>query len=155
MKKLSKQNVSGFTLIELLVVVLIIGILSAAALPQYTRAVDKAELARIEVLVSDALKAEKLYHLANRTYTTDITNLDLQWPQFNFYNIDYSEGSATAYRDPSKGYQLGLGLDRVFLRVENMGSLTFKETYEGVRSCSNTDKYKHGEYLCNVWKNQK
>lgn len=63
----------GFTLIELLVVVLIIGILSAVALPQYQKAVAKARVANILPWFKKIKEGRELYVMA----TGNTTCMDL------------------------------------------------------------------------------
>ena len=70
----------GFTLIELLVVVLIIGILSAIALPQYTTAVVKARSAEALTLMSSLRYAAERSRLQTGKWPTDFGSLDIEMP---------------------------------------------------------------------------
>ena len=54
---------TGFTLIELLVVVLIIGILSAVALPMYQKAVGKSKIAEVKIGLNALSKAGKIFYM--------------------------------------------------------------------------------------------
>lgn len=64
-KSFSDVENAGFTLIELLVVVLIIGILSAVALPQYTAAAEKARAAEAVANIKAMTDAASLFILEN------------------------------------------------------------------------------------------
>ena len=66
---------AGFTLIELLVVVLIIGILSAVALPQYQKTVLKSRAAEAWSVLATTRTAAMAYCLENPSYRGDISNI--------------------------------------------------------------------------------
>ena len=71
----------GFTLIELLVVVLIIGILASIAVPQYQKAVDKAEMAGVLATFSSIRQSMERYRLANGAWPTSLDELDITIPK--------------------------------------------------------------------------
>lgn len=95
------KNKTGFTLIELLVVVLIIGILSAVALPQYTKAVEKARLSEALINIDMIQKAMDIYRLQHGGFPTDSINLkDIleasgtelssgEWEDFSYFTKNF------------------------------------------------------------------
>ncbi|MDR0291509.1 MAG: prepilin-type N-terminal cleavage/methylation domain-containing protein [Elusimicrobium sp.] len=85
---------SAFTLIELLVVVLIIGILAAAAVPQYQKSVLKSKLAESMIVAKAVKEAEDRYFLAAGSYTADINDLDVD---VSFKNCVSSGSAQTTY----------------------------------------------------------
>ncbi len=70
----------GFTLIELLIVVLIIGILSAIAVPQYQQAVLKGRFNGLMPITHAVVNAQEIYYMEHGNYATDITQLDIKAP---------------------------------------------------------------------------
>ncbi len=88
---------NGFTLIELLVVVLIIGILSAVALPQYEWAVEKSRAAEALAVLKTLRDAQEVYYMANGAYASDFTALDVEVPESKYFNYVDGGISVAAY----------------------------------------------------------
>ena len=112
----------GFTLIELLVVVLIIGILSAVALPQYTKAVEKSRAAEAMVILNSIANANKVYQMANGAYADHIDDLDIEIPG---QDIVYNSWR----RKQSKNYQFGTRAQSKSSSIALANRLPFASVY--------------------------
>ena len=78
----------GFTLIELLVVVLIIGILSSVALPQYQKAVDRSKGVEALTVAKAIADAENVYFMSNGFYDPSIENEDFSALDIEIANLE-------------------------------------------------------------------
>jgi type IV pilus assembly protein PilE len=70
----------GFTLIELMIVVVIIGIITMIALPQYRDYVIRGNRAAAEAFMMDVADREKQYMLDARDYAPDLATLAMTAP---------------------------------------------------------------------------
>lgn len=97
----------GFTLIELLVVVLIIGVLSAVALPQYTTAVEKARATEALTLMSSIRQAAERYQLQKDVWPTanNFAVLDIEVPKVPGSTTQYGGKNFTITMGPTGGNQ--------------------------------------------------
>ena len=69
------ESESGFTLVELIVVVVIIGILSAIAIPSFQNASDKAKQKEATATLASFVKAASAYYTETSTYPSQLRHL--------------------------------------------------------------------------------
>jgi len=126
MKNAIKSD-KGFTLIELLVVVLIIGILSSVALPQYTKAVEKSRIAEAKMLFNTLEKNYQLCilnHGRSKCGLNDeavedllLSNLEIEIPGTVTQSPCPCGGDYCLYDPNNKNWIIGVSGDIFFNRI--------------------------------------
>jgi type IV pilus assembly protein PilE len=82
---MKSNNLNGFTLLEMLIVVAIAGILASVAYPQYTEYVKRAARSDAMVLLLDAANKQEQYYADNRSYTNDLSLINVPTTSENGY----------------------------------------------------------------------
>ena len=81
-----RKRMHGVTLTELMIVVLIVGILSAIAYPNYRQFAARAKRTEATSCLLQIATLQERFYLSNNTYTLDMTNLGFAAANNNLTN---------------------------------------------------------------------
>lgn len=135
----------GFTLLELLVVVMILGILTAVAVPQYGRSVRRAEMVEGMSHGKSIFDSALRYKAANGDAPTNFNQLDVGFMGTNITGNEFNDGN----------FSYILGTDRVTVK-SNISGYTLQMQFPIISStgvqvniyCCATNADKDGKWLC-------
>lgn len=137
----------GFTLIELLVVVLILGVLTSIALPEYTLAVEKSRSAEAMTNGGAIMNAMKAYYDAYPGDTDGITPAKIATVKLG----DSNWTTTAPYTFTTKNFSYVLSGNTVTMsRLGNLYTITYTynpSTGTVTRSCSGSGY----EQICNTF----
>lgn len=103
---LSKKKEGGFTLIELLVVIIIIGILSAIALPSFLNQANKGKQSEAKQYVGTLVRSQQAYYLEKTEFadTLDKLSKPIAAVTENYKYATNAHSTGTASKDALKSY---------------------------------------------------
>ena len=124
----NKKNDEGFTLIELLVVIIIIGILSAIALPSFLNQANKARESEAANNVGAINRAQQAFYVENSRFGSNMAVLDLGIGDTKNYAYSVST-SGSALGAIAESTAVGVGqlksyAGRVWLEASPGGSVS-------------------------------
>ena len=147
--KRKNTSESAFTLVELIVVVVIIGILSAIAIPSFQNAGDKAKQKEASTLVSSYIKAAQAYfteysmqasnasHLGQYVAISGCRQLNPQWCKTNAAT-NYTTSTARNWNSPSGYFQIITGVSGSRFHVRAVPGGQYAASGFGVAGCYNS-----------------
>ncbi|MBD2311562.1 type IV pilin-like G/H family protein [Desertifilum sp. FACHB-1129] len=126
---LDKQEEQGFTLIELLVVIIIIGILSAIALPSFLNQANKAKQSEAKTYVGSMNRAQQAALMERGSFTSDVSTLGLgiATQTENYAYGLHTQADATAVSNRAGSLQVPLRSYLGITWLGQVGSATVSE----------------------------